>query len=1207
MVKQVNRVWVLDDELQHLVETALKYQQEAPVDKRDTRLIRTPVMALWVVAGFMLLATVGCGGGGGGGGSLSSGTSTGITSDAGTGGILPIGGGTVPAPTAKKDTERTYQATTNLAIQGRSSGPLKGLPQVSPLGRPMAKPLNLKEVATSKEAYQGTLSQAQWFAYYQVGGADNVVPAGTEVSVSLAGPSNADFDLYIKAGDLPTTSSYDDRGFSPSSTERVHTITDQPCRVYVLVVAYSGTGSYALTCDQSVSLPQATSVTLTNNAGTATGTLATNGSYSRFVIPAVPDQARLTVTSTGPDGTDFDLFARVGAPPTFRIADTVAVGNSSSDVLNVTNRSGATRDVYVTVLSASGTGDFTLQFALTLAPANEISALTPGTPASGSLTRPGDYRLYRISSVPANTQLNVDLQGPDTADFDLFVRLGSVPTLCATDSVSVNPSSTEHCVVRTGAQVQDAYVLVRSFRGSGIFTVTASTTANPTQGGAIIPGTPATGSLDSEGAQVVYYVADVAPNTYLAGHLTALQTSVGADFDLYIRLNQPPTTTDYDARGSGVGCVEHASLTVTGTETIKAYFMVRSYRGTGGFQLMVDPPTPTPTTITLPTAQAPVTTVNASLAGSGDSVLFKVPTVPDQTTLAFDLTGPASGADFDLFVRRGSPPTATLLDGMGMSPTSTEHCVVTTNLPNQDVYVRVRSFIGSGAFTLTVRCVTADITPITLGDPVNGTVALAGDNFMYVARAVPASTNVTAHLVGPVSGADFDLYIRKGAPPTLDTYDARGNTAGADESVATLVSSQADVYIWVRSSSGSGAFTLTTGPTNGNSGSSSTTLLSSGTPVSGALDTQLAIRYYRIDVPANSDLQVALTPGTNPVPAVGTDFDLYVRKGEMPTTSLYDAVGFSPTCSEQCRVSVTTAQTVFIMVKSYAGTGSFNLVATATPVVVTPPPAGAGRYFLVTIGINDYPGTSSDLTWCVKDMEDLKAALPGVASTMSAHLRDSAATKAAIQQKILDLKNGTNGMTQIGSGDTLVLAYSGHGSNSGGLGYIVVWGSSTFDYISSTELQSWLGDLPTDTRKIVMLDSCYSGKFVNRAVSSDVKYRFVPMKGSDPHFSGQFFGATTRTRSLDALSNLVGLMACAGTEYSMESSSIQNGAYTHYLVQGLGATNGVYGPADANSNHSITVSEASAYATPRVTASFSSQHPQFWDGGGAYSTWVLKF
>lgn len=1186
------------------------------MDKRYKSPITPPAVTMLVIVGIMLLATVGCGGGGGGGGSLSSGTGTsvGITTGTGTGtgtgDSLPVDGGTVTTPATKKDTERTYQENTNLAIQGRALATLKGGSgrlQVSPLGHPLAKPLNLKEGTSSKETYQGTLSQGQWFAYYQVGGSENVVPAGTEVSVSLAGPANADFDLYIKAGDLPTTSSFDDRGFSPSSSERVHVITEQASRVYVLVVAYSGTGNYTLSCDQSVTLPQATSVTLANNTGTAAGTLATNGAYSRFIIPAVPNQARLTVTMTGATGTDFDLFARVGAPPTVRIADAVALGNTSSEVLHVTNRSGATRDVYVTVLSASGTGGFTLQFALTLAPANEVSTLTPGLPANHSLARTGDYRLYRIAAVPADTQLRVDLQGPGTADFDLFVRMGAVPTLCASDAISVGPSSTEHCNVRTGAQVQDAYVLVRSFRGSGDFNVVASLSANPTEGGAITPDVPTTGNLGGDGAQVFYYVADVAPNTYLSAHLVGLQTSQGADFDVYVRLDQPPTVTDYDARGFGPGCVENASLTVPGTETVKAWFMVRSYRGSGSYALLVDSPTPAATTITLPTTESAVATVDHSLSGSGDSVLFVVPAVPDQATLAFDLAGvnPTAGADFDLYVRRDQPPTATLYDAMGLSPSTTEHCVVTTSQPNQDVYVRVRSFRGSGAFTLTVRRLNAAVIPITLGDPVTGTLAQAGDSFMYVARSVPAGLTVTGHLVGPASGTDFDLYVRKGAPPTLTTYDARGCTAGSDESVATVVASPADVYIWVRSTSGSGGFTLTTGPSNGNSGAASTTLLSSGTPVAGNLDTQLASRYYRIEVPADSNLEVSLTPGT-PTPAAGTDFDLYVRRGEMPTTATYDAVGFSPTTTEQCRVSIATAQTVFIMVKSYAGTGNFNLVATASPVIITPPPAGSGRFFLMTIGINDYPGTGSDLSWCVKDAEDLKFALPAVAATQSAHLRDGGATKSAIQQKLLDIRNGTNGMTQIGSDDTLVLAYSGHGSNSGGLGYLVVWGLNSFDYISSTELQSWLGDLPSGTRKIVMLDSCFSGRFVNRAVGGEVTYRFVPMKGSDPHFSGRFLGSTG-TRSLDALTNLVGLMACAGTEYSMESSSIQNGAYTHYLVQGLGGSAGVYGPADANQSHTVTVAEASAYATPRVTASFSSQHPQLWDGGGAYANWILKY
>lgn len=67
-----------------------------------------------------------------------------------------------------------------------------------------------------------------------------------EVTVSLDGPANADFDLYVTAdGRRPTTSDYDARSVSSDSTESV-TLTAVDGGVGVLVDSYAGGGQYQL-------------------------------------------------------------------------------------------------------------------------------------------------------------------------------------------------------------------------------------------------------------------------------------------------------------------------------------------------------------------------------------------------------------------------------------------------------------------------------------------------------------------------------------------------------------------------------------------------------------------------------------------------------------------------------------------------------------------------------------------------------------------------------------------------------------------------------------------------------------------------------------------------------------------------------------------------------------------------------------------------
>jgi subtilisin family serine protease len=62
-------------------------------------------------------------------------------------------------------------------------------------------------------------------------------------------------------------------------------------------------------------------------------------------------------------------------------------------------------------------------------------------------------------------------------------------------------------------------------------------------------------------------------------------------------------------------------------------------------------------------------------------------------------------------------------------------------------------------------------------------------------------------LDGP-GGIDFDLYVKKGAMPTVNTYDWRAYTASADETLQFIPNSEGDYFIMVRSYQGAGDFRL---------------------------------------------------------------------------------------------------------------------------------------------------------------------------------------------------------------------------------------------------------------------------------------------------------------------------------------------------------------------------------------------------------------
>ena len=73
--------------------------------------------------------------------------------------------------------------------------------------------------------------------------------------------------------------------------------------------------------------------------------------------------------------------------------------------------------------------------------------------------------------------------------------------------------------------------------------------------------------------------------------------------------------------------------------------------------------------------------------------------------------------------------------------------------------------------------------------------------------SVNLPSDATVILDGP-GGVDFDLYVKRGAPPTVNEYDLRGYTDSADETLKVQVPSPGEYFIMARSYEGSGNFTL---------------------------------------------------------------------------------------------------------------------------------------------------------------------------------------------------------------------------------------------------------------------------------------------------------------------------------------------------------------------------------------------------------------
>ncbi len=57
-------------------------------------------------------------------------------------------------------------------------------------------------------------------------------------------------------------------------------------------------------------------------------------------------------------------------------------------------------------------------------------------------------------------------------------------------------------------------------------------------------------------------------------------------------------------------------------------------------------------------------------------------------------------------------------------------------------------------------------------------------------------------------GVDFDLYVRKGAEPTINDYDYRGYTSSPDERIRIQPAGAGEYFVMVHSYRGAGDFKL---------------------------------------------------------------------------------------------------------------------------------------------------------------------------------------------------------------------------------------------------------------------------------------------------------------------------------------------------------------------------------------------------------------
>lgn len=314
-------------------------------------------------------------------------------------------------------------------------------------------------------------------------------------------------------------------------------------------------------------------------------------------------------------------------------------------------------------------------------------------------------------------------------------------------------------------------------------------------------------------------------------------------------------------------------------------------------------------------------------------------------------------------------------------------------------------------------------------------------------------------------------------------------------------------------------------------------------------------------ISSGSSTPISIT-GTNLGTTQGTG---YVSFGTTQQTSVTSWSNTLVVCTVP--TSVTTSASVKVRTSAGTDTNEVTLNIGST----------GGKIYAIFVGINAYP--SNPLNYCVNDVTGMKSSLTScnLWSTASVTtLTDAQATKSAILSAISSVGS------QVTSSDTFMFYYSGHGSSLSGKAYIIPVDSTgqASSCISDTELYTYLSAINTSAKKFIVLDSCYSGGFISK--DPGLKARYVPLVGSVPEFKGGGF-----LKALENLSNEVTLCASSGSQTSLESSGLQHGVFTNYIIDGFG-NGATIGPADTTSAGFITGEWVFNYASPKTIAYVSS-------------------
>lgn len=245
--------------------------------------------------------------------------------------------------------------------------------------------------------------------------------------------------------------------------------------------------------------------------------------------------------------------------------------------------------------------------------------------------------------------------------------------------------------------------------------------------------------------------------------------------------------------------------------------------------------------------------------------------------------------------------------------------------------------------------------------------------------------------------------------------------------------------------------------------------------------------------------------------------------------------------------------------------------------------------YLITIGTSKYKESKYDLTYPVKDAQDLATIMAGNASgnydnVKTKSLYDGDVTVENVNQLKTFLSEAT-------ANDVVILFVAGHGVLDANFDYYFATYDMDFNNpqgkgLAYDDLEGVLDGIKAK-RKILIMDTCHSGEIDDEEAffseedeeqDEDISFRAVgdavkidETKASPSKMMNLLFNDLRRGTGATVISS------AGGAEYAMESDEWKNGLFTYCMLMGL-----KNGKADLNGDGEIHLIELQTYVTEKV-------------------------